>query len=106
MVCFLPLKTCRLQLQLDSHNLHRWNGLIWFLFQLHDLMSQYVRHCCASISVHIQRCFFLSVCIRVFYYSVSELFAELGTGLKKSSMVRSGWAWTLYRMATCSQGRR
>ena len=44
---FFPLKACRLHLQnpqLDSHNLHRWNGLIWYLiqtFQLHDEMTQY-----------------------------------------------------------------
>ncbi len=75
MVCFFffSLKTCRLQLQnpqLDSHNLHGWNGLIWYLFQtfqLHDLMTQCARRCCTS-TVYVFLCsdifcFYLHVCV-------------------------------------------
>lgn len=69
------LKTCRLQNpRLDSHNLHRFNSPIWFLFQtfqLLDLMTQcapvvaaqlYPVCLCAIMSYSS----FLSTCVCVF----------------------------------------
>lgn len=53
--CGLLFFSCGLQSQnpqLNSHNLHRWKRLIWYLFhtfQLHDLMTQCARHCCTAM---------------------------------------------------------
>ena len=88
MVCVFFLKTCRLQMQnpqLGSHNLHRWNGLIWYLFQTfqpHDLMTHVV---VAPLDMYIGSDAFCScvyVCFTVCVCVCVCVFRELGTGLK------------------------